>query len=72
MAWVWWLSGPVVATVLAACWSWLRSRPRPERTTAQAVRDHQDYLAALAQPPRSQDRGTGAAGGRGAGEGTGD
>jgi hypothetical protein len=54
---VWWLSIPVIATVLAALWTWVRNRPEPVPTTRQGVRSHLDYLDALGQRPRSQDLG---------------
>ncbi|MEO9139467.1 MAG: hypothetical protein ABI345_10420 [Jatrophihabitans sp.] len=57
MSWVLWLAPPVVATVLAACWSWLRSRPKPIPSTPQSVQAHSDYLDALAQTARSKDCG---------------
>ncbi|WP_460607103.1 hypothetical protein [Jatrophihabitans fulvus] len=53
MAWMWWLSAPVFATVLAACWSWVRSRPKRRPTTDESLAEHRDYLDALARRPRS-------------------
>jgi hypothetical protein len=60
MAWVWWLSAPVLATLAVACWSWLRSRPRPVPTTDRSMQEHTEYLDALVQTARSRDRGLGA------------
>lgn len=57
MSWAYWLGLPVVGTVLAALLSWLRARPRKEPTGQRAMRAHDDFLAALEQPPRSADRG---------------
>lgn len=57
MGWAVWLSIPVAATVLAAVGSWLRSRPKRAPTTDEAMRAHGDYLAALAQTARAEDRG---------------
>lgn len=52
-----WLSVPVVATVLAALWSWVRSRPAPTPNTAESMQAHSEYLDALVQTARSKDRG---------------
>lgn len=57
MTWAYWLAAPVVATALASAWSWLRSRPETTPTTGQAMRQHADYLDALAETARSKDRG---------------
>lgn len=57
MAWLWWLSGPVVATVVAALWTWVRARPEPLPDTDEAMRAHADYLQALTQTARAKDRG---------------
>ncbi|HEV7206522.1 MAG TPA: hypothetical protein VGN18_18090 [Jatrophihabitans sp.] len=57
MSWVLWLSVPVVATVLAALWSWVRSRPAPTPNTAESMQAHSEYLDALVQTARSKDRG---------------
>ncbi len=57
MAWLWWLSGPVVATVVAAIWSWLRARPGKQPTTAQAMQAHGEFLDALVETARSRERG---------------
>ena len=57
MAWAWWLSVPVIVTVLAALWAWVRNRPDPVPTTREGMRSHLDYLDALGQAPRSRDRG---------------
>jgi hypothetical protein len=48
---------PVVATLLAAAWAWLRSRPAAPLTTAEAMHAHGVYLDALAETARSKDRG---------------
>jgi hypothetical protein len=59
MAWAVWLAVPVVATVLAAVWAWLRGRPARKLNTSEAVQAHSEYLDALVQTARSKDRGTG-------------
>jgi hypothetical protein len=60
MTWAIWLAVPVGATTLAALWSWwrgwlVRRADRPLETEA-AMRQHSDYLAALAIPARSAVR----------------
>lgn len=72
MSWVLWLSVPVVATVLAALWSWARSRPEPIPNTAQSMQAHSEYLDALVQTARSKDRGPAAPDGPGAASAPGD
>jgi hypothetical protein len=57
VTWALWLAVPVAVTLLVAALSWLRGRPARELTTRQAMRTHDDYLDALAQPARSRDRG---------------
>jgi hypothetical protein len=57
VAWLWWLSGPVVATLLAALWSWFRGRPDPVPDTDEAMRSHAEYLAAFANTARARERG---------------
>lgn len=57
MSWAAWLAGPVVVTVLVACWTWLRSRPARTPSTSEAMQAHSEYLDALAQTARSKDRG---------------
>lgn len=57
VTWAFWLSVPVVATVLAATASWWRSRPRRALTTHEAMRAHGEFLDALAETARSKDRG---------------
>ena len=52
-----WLAVPVVATLLAAAWTWLRSRPAPQLSTAEAMQAHGAYLDALVETARSKDRG---------------
>ncbi|HEV7204109.1 MAG TPA: hypothetical protein VGN18_05825 [Jatrophihabitans sp.] len=61
MSWVLWLSVPVGATVLAALWSWVRSRPAPTPNTAESMQAHSEYLDALVQTARSKDRGAASA-----------
>lgn len=59
MAWAFWLAVPVVATALAALGTWLAARrsSSPRRlATADAMRAHGDYLAALAVPARGTYR----------------
>ena len=56
MTWALWLSGPVVATLVAAIWSWVRGRPEPLPDTDEAMRAHSAYLQALGHPPRVKDR----------------
>jgi hypothetical protein len=50
-----WLSGPVVATLVAAIWSWVRGRPEPLPDTDEAMRAHAAYLRALGQPASAED-----------------
>ena len=57
MSWAIWLAVPVVATLLAAAWTWLRARPAPPLSTAEAMVAHSAYLDALAETARSKDRG---------------
>jgi hypothetical protein len=52
-SWALWLAVPVMATVLAAVWSWLRSRPSSALNTDDSMQAHSDYLDALARTPRS-------------------
>jgi hypothetical protein len=47
---------PVAGTVLAAIGSWLRHRPARRPDTAQAMREHAEFLDALARSARSADR----------------
>lgn len=57
MSWVLWLLLPVAGTLVAALLSWLRGRPRKTPTGRRAMRAHDDFLAALQQPPRAAERG---------------
>ncbi len=52
MAWAWWLAAPVLATALVALWFWWRGRPRRQPDTDAAMREHQQFLDALARGPR--------------------
>jgi hypothetical protein len=52
VAWAAWLSVPLLATVLAAIWTWLRGRPPAPLDTDAAIRAHQRYLEALTVPAR--------------------
>ncbi|MGH8961496.1 MAG: hypothetical protein ACRDWT_09850 [Jatrophihabitantaceae bacterium] len=56
MAWALWLSVPVVATVLAAVWAWLRGRPARRLDTPESMQAHRDYLDALTVPARGAHR----------------
>jgi hypothetical protein len=56
MAWALWLASPVVATSLAALWVWWRGRPKRAPDIAEAMRQHDDYLAALVVPVRGTVR----------------
>jgi hypothetical protein len=56
MAWAIWLAIPVLATVLAALWSWWRSRPSRVPRTHEAMQAHRDYLDALVVPSRGHRR----------------
>jgi hypothetical protein len=56
MDWAIWLAIPVVATLLAAAWSWVRSRPAPTLSTAKSMQAHSDYLDALAETARGHQR----------------
>ncbi|WP_375481721.1 hypothetical protein [uncultured Jatrophihabitans sp.] len=53
MGWALWLAVPVAVTVLAALWSWLRSRPRRLPDTAESMRAHSAYLDALGATTRA-------------------
>lgn len=55
MTWALWLAVPVLATVLAAVWSWLRSRPGATPNTGQSMQAHSDYLDALVQTARDRN-----------------
>ncbi|MCW2596087.1 MAG: hypothetical protein JWR06_961 [Jatrophihabitans sp.] len=59
MAWAVWLAVPVVATMLAAMWSWLRGRPARKLDTRESMQAHSDYLDALVQTARAKDRYSG-------------
>jgi hypothetical protein len=54
MTWAVWLAVPVVATLLAALWTWLRSRPRRLPDTAASMRAHSAYLDALGETTRDR------------------
>jgi hypothetical protein len=56
VAWAAWLSVPLLATVLAAIWTWLRGRPPAPLDTDAAIRAHQRYLDALTVPARGDAR----------------
>ena len=56
MGWAVWLLVPAGLTVLAAIGSWLRGRPARTPDTAQAMREHDEFLDALVRPARSRDR----------------
>ena len=56
MGWAVWLGIPAAATVLAALWTWLRARPPRQPSTAQAMREHNRYLDALAESARHAPR----------------
>ena len=56
VAWAVWLSIPLLATVLAALWAWVRGRPPAPLDTAAAIRAHQSYLEALTVPARGTAR----------------
>jgi hypothetical protein len=54
-SWAVWLAVPVVLTVLAgsiAWWLTWRTRPARQPTTAEAMKLHTDYLAALEHATR--------------------
>lgn len=50
MAWALWLAAPVVATLLAALWSWWRGRVARTPSVHETMRAHRDYLEALGRP----------------------
>jgi hypothetical protein len=56
MAWVLWLSMPVIATAAAALWAWWRGRPARTPAAHHAIKAHRDYLAALVVPVRGAVR----------------
>jgi hypothetical protein len=56
MGWALWLLVPVAVTVLAALVSWLRGRPARPLSTRRAMQAHDEFLAALVQPARAEDR----------------
>ena len=56
MTWAVWLLVPVGLTVLAAIASWLRHRPARRPDTAAAMREHAEFLDALARSARSGER----------------
>jgi hypothetical protein len=49
--WAFWLAVPVIATVLAAVWTWWRARAPKLASTRVGMAEHQAYLDALARPP---------------------
>jgi hypothetical protein len=49
-AWALWLAGPVVATALAAVWTWWRGRPAKVPKPKRAMAEHQAFLEALREP----------------------
>ncbi|MBE7188386.1 hypothetical protein [Jatrophihabitans endophyticus] len=55
MAWAIWLAVPVAVTLLVAVWTWVRARPPRPPSTARAMREHSDYLDALAATARSRE-----------------
>jgi hypothetical protein len=55
VSWALWLLIPVALTTVAAIVSWVRHRPRRPPDTARAVREHAEFLDALAQTARSND-----------------
>jgi hypothetical protein len=56
MSWALWLAPPLVVTVLASLWAWVRNRPVPAPATDEAIKAHQDYLDALVVPARGTAR----------------
>lgn len=56
MAWAAWLAVPLLATVLAALWAWIRGRPPAPLDTHAAITAHQRYLDALTAPARGTAR----------------
>ena len=55
-SWALWLAVPVVATALAALWSWWRARPASTPDTSESMQAHSDYLDALARTARGTHR----------------
>jgi len=56
MAWAIWLAIPVVATLLAALFAWVRDRPRRAPGTRRTMQQHAEYLDALVIPARESRR----------------
>jgi len=56
MAWALWLAVPITVTVLVALWVWWFARPDRTPKTAEAMRQHQQYLDALVVPARGSAR----------------
>jgi hypothetical protein len=56
VAWAVWLSIPLLATVLAALWAWVRGRPPAPLNTEAAIDAHRRYLDALSVPARGAAR----------------
>jgi hypothetical protein len=49
--WALWLAAPILATVLAAVWTWWRGRAPKLASTRTGMAAHRAYLDALARPP---------------------
>jgi hypothetical protein len=52
VAWAVWLSVPLLATLLAALWAWVRGRPEAPLDTEAAITAHRRYLDTLVVPAR--------------------
>jgi hypothetical protein len=60
VAWLYWLSPPVVAGVLAALYAWWPGRPRRRANTRGSIRAHGRFLDRLGREAVAVDRtGTG-------------
>jgi hypothetical protein len=50
--WALWLCVPLLATVLAAVWTWWRGRAPRLASTRTGIASHQAYLDALTRPAK--------------------
>jgi hypothetical protein len=56
VAWLYWLSPPVVAGAFAALWAWWPERPRRRPDTKGTIRAHGRFLDRLGREPVAADR----------------